>query len=56
MLAITDRNLIILIVLVIVLAAILPTWPQTKNWGWQPAGLLGGLLIVLVVLILLGHL
>lgn len=47
---------IILIVVVLMLVGVLPTWPHSAKWGYGPSGLLGTLLIVLLVLILLGKL
>jgi hypothetical protein len=48
--AMVSRTLL-LIILVIVLLAVLPTWPYSSGWGYYPSGGLG--LIVIVVLILL---
>jgi hypothetical protein len=42
---------LLLIVLIILLLAVLPTWPYSANWGYFPSGGLGT--IVLVVLVLL---
>lgn len=45
----------IVVVLVLVLAVI-PSWPYSRNWGYAPSGLLGTVLLVLLVLVLLGKL
>ena len=45
---------ILLIVLVLLLVGVLPTWPHSASWGYAPSGILGTLLIVLLVLLLLG--
>lgn len=45
-------NLITLIVLVIVLLAVLPTWPYSSGWGYYPSGGVGLLVIILLVLLL----
>lgn len=45
---------IILIVIVLMLVGVLPTWPHSANWGYVPSGALGTVLIVLIVLILMG--
>ena len=45
---------IILIVLVILLIAALPSWPYSSGWGYYPSGGVGLVLIVLVILVLLG--
>ena len=41
-----------LILLVVILLAVLPTWPYSRGWGYRPTGLVGVLLIVLIVLLL----
>lgn len=43
----------IVIVLLLVLAVV-PAWPYSRDWGYAPSGLLGTILIVLLVLVLLG--
>jgi hypothetical protein len=30
---------ILLIILILVLIGVLPTWPRTKNWGYGPSGM-----------------
>tara|TARA_R110002074_G_scaffold259673_1_gene432098 strand:+ start:442 stop:744 length:303 start_codon:yes stop_codon:yes gene_type:complete len=47
-------RLLILILLVLLVAGALPTWPYSANWGYYPSGGLGTILIVLLVLLLLG--
>lgn len=47
-------RLLILILLVLLVAGALPTWPYSANWGYYPAGGLGTILVVLLVLLLLG--
>jgi len=47
---------IILIVVVLMLIGVLPTWPHSAHWGYAPSGLLGTVLIVLLILLLLGKL
>ncbi|MFU8789250.1 MAG: DUF3309 family protein [Methylobacter sp.] len=46
---------ILLIILILMLAGVLPTWPHSRNWGYGPSGGLGLLLIILLVLVLLGR-
>jgi hypothetical protein len=41
---------ILLVVLILVLIAALPTWPYSAGWGYYPSGGLG--LIVLIVLLI----
>ena len=48
-------GLVILIVLLLVLLGVIPTWRHSRSWGYAPSGILGVLLIVLIVLLLLGR-
>ncbi len=45
---------IILIILVVLLIGALPTWPYAAGWGAGPAGILGLVLVVVLILVLLG--
>jgi hypothetical protein len=45
---------ILIIVLVLLLLGVIPTWSHSRNWGYGPSGGLGLLLIVVIVLLLLG--
>ena len=49
-------SLILLIVLVLLLLGVLPTWPHSRSWGYGPSGLLGVILVVVIVLVLMGQL
>ena len=44
-----------LILLVILILALLPSWPYSRGWGYYPSGSLGLVLVILVVLLLLGY-
>ena len=46
---------ILLIVLVLVVLGVLPTWPHSRSWGYGPVGIGGVLLIILIVLLLTGR-
>ena len=46
---------LLLIVLVILLIGALPSWPYSAGWGPYPAGGLGVVLIVILILVLLGR-
>jgi hypothetical protein len=48
-------GLILLIILVLLLIAALPTWPYSKSWGPYPGGLLTILLIIVIVLLIMGR-
>ena len=47
---------IILLVLVVLLVATLPSWRYSRTWGYGPSGLLGLVLILVLILWLLGYL
>jgi hypothetical protein len=47
---------ILLLIIVLLLIAGLPTWPYSNGWGFGPSGVLGTVLLVLLVLVLTGHL
>jgi hypothetical protein len=47
---------ILLIVLVLMLIGVIPTWPHSRSWGYGPSGGLGLVLVVVVVLLLMGRL
>ncbi|ASQ45601.1 DUF3309 family protein [Legionella clemsonensis] len=41
-----------LILLIIILLAVLPTWPYSSGWGYYPSGIVGLILIIVIVLML----
>ena len=47
-------RLLILIILIILLLGALPSWPYSAGWGYYPAGGLGTILIIVLILALLG--
>lgn len=46
---------ILLIVLVLILIGIIPTWPHSRSWGYGPSGAIGVILVILLVLVLMGR-
>lgn len=46
---------IILIIVVLMLIGAFPTWPHSRSWGYGPAGGVGLILTILVILLLLGR-
>jgi hypothetical protein len=48
-------SLLVLLVVIILLIGVLPTWPYAAGWGYYPSGAVGIVLIVLVVLLLTGR-
>ncbi len=47
---------ILLIVVVLMLIGVVPTWPHSQNWGYGPSGGVGLVLLILLILILMGRL
>jgi len=47
-------GLILLIVLIVLLLGLAPTWPYSREWGYGPSGGVGALLLVLIILLLFG--
>lgn len=46
---------ILLIILVLVLLGVVPTWPYSSGWGYGPSGLVGTVVVILLILVLLGR-
>jgi hypothetical protein len=47
---------ILLIVLVLILIGVIPTWGHSRSWGYGPSGIVGVILVVVLVLFLMGRL
>ena len=47
---------ILLIVLILMLVGVLPSWPHSRSWGYSPSSLLGLVLVILLVMLLTGRL
>jgi hypothetical protein len=47
---------ILIVILVLMLVGVLPTWPHSAKWGYGPSGGVGLILLVLVILALTGRL
>jgi hypothetical protein len=45
---------ILLILLILILIGVLPTWGHSRNWGYGPSGGVGLVLLILVILLLMG--
>jgi Protein of unknown function (DUF3309) len=41
--------------LVLLLVAVTPAWPYSKNWGYFPSGGLGAILVLTIVLMFLNR-
>ena len=47
---------ILLIVLILMLIGVVPSWPHSRSWGYGPSGVLGLIVVVVIVLLLMGRL
>jgi Protein of unknown function (DUF3309) len=47
---------ILLIILILMLVGVLPTWPHARSWGYGPSGIVSVIVVVLIVLLLTGRL
>lgn len=45
---------VLLIIIVLLLVAVIPSWPYSRGWGYYPSGGLGVVLLVLILLLLFG--
>ena len=45
---------ILLIVIILILIGVVPSWPHSRSWGYGPSGLVGLVLLVLIILLLMG--
>jgi Protein of unknown function (DUF3309) len=43
---------LLLVIVVILLLGVLPTWPYSASWGYYPSGGLGLILLILLILVL----
>ena len=48
-------GIILIIILVLLLIGVLPTWRHSSGWGPYPSGGIGLILLVLLILLLLGR-
>jgi hypothetical protein len=49
-------SIILIVILIVLLLAALPTWPYSAGWGYYPGGVLGTILLIVLILVLLGRL
>ena len=47
---------ILLIVVILMLVGVLPTWPHARSWGYGPSGIVGVILVIVIVLLVMGRL
>lgn len=46
---------ILLIILILFLIGAFPAWPHSREWGWNPMGVIAVILIILIALMFFGH-
>ena len=46
---------ILIIILILALIGVFPSWPHSRAWGYGPSGLLGIVLVIRLILLLLGR-
>lgn len=46
---------ILLVILILLLLGVIPTWPHSRSWGYAPSGTIGALLMIVLILLLLGY-
>lgn len=49
-------GMVLLIVLVLALLGVIPSWPHSKGWGYAPGGIVGLLLVVVLIMLVTGNL
>lgn len=45
----------LIVILILVLVGSLPTWRYSRNWGPAPAGIIGTIVVIILILALLGR-
>jgi hypothetical protein len=45
---------VLVVILVLALLGVIPTWPHSSKWGYGPSGGLGLVLLIVVILLVLG--
>ena len=45
---------ILLIILILILLGVVPTWSHSSSWGYGPSGAVETILIIVLILFLLG--
>jgi hypothetical protein len=47
---------LLIVIGVLMLIGVIPTWPHSRSWGYGPSGGVGLVLLILVILMLTGRL
>ncbi len=46
---------ILLIVLILILIGVLPSWGHSRSWGYAPSGITGLLVVILLIMLITGR-
>lgn len=46
---------ILIVIVILMLLGVLPTWPHSRQWGYYPSGGLGLILLILLILVVSGR-
>ncbi|MGB6346098.1 MAG: DUF3309 family protein [Methyloceanibacter sp.] len=46
---------ILIVILILILLGVIPTWGHSRDWGYGPSGIVGLILVILLILLLLGR-
>ncbi|MGB2933255.1 MAG: DUF3309 family protein [Methyloceanibacter sp.] len=46
---------ILIVILILILLGVIPTWGHSRDWGYGPSGIVGLILVILLILFLLGR-
>jgi len=46
---------LLLIILLILMVASVPSWGYSRSWGYRPSGTVGVILLILLIMMLLGR-
>jgi len=49
-------GMILLIIVILMLVGVFPTWPHSRSWGYGPSGAVGVIVLIVVVLFVMGRL
>jgi len=47
--------LLLIVVLVILVIGVVPSWPHSRRWGYAPSGTLGTILVIVLLFALLRY-
>jgi hypothetical protein len=44
---------VIVVILILMLIGVFPSWPYSRSWGYYPSGGIGLILLIVIILLLL---